>query len=462
MSGHKRATVSISQEEYDRLQEAESKLKNLPEPRVETRVIIQQQSSEVLRNGLAQLEQRQAAFDKMVCGMDSYIREVEHNTNQAMREVEARTIAEAQNYAGSLWNCFDQIISDQIRHFENVIEVNHRQNQEELAQISRQIRRAAGDNQRKREIAEEWFSAAEQFCYFINSNYAHEFFVPGRIEQLESQLNQCRHNLDVGLSEAVVVTAQQLYAAFSELRVDLERMQTEWLMLVQTAREVSTHELEQAQLCREITAIDLDGNPLPYDIATDYWTNGRLEEHIARVADIKQQLDAEFGLPDIFALRQLLDIDLPQFHRDLQDILFDGRVCALNSQLRINIADLVVRALQEQGFSLETSAYDQQDFRLGFGARLKNIEGNEVVLQVSPTGDMLGDNELDLQSIHGKNYTEHELRRRWYEVSRSLSAFGITVGQYEMVSPPVQRTARPPLIHGKHTGVRKPMQRSGM
>jgi hypothetical protein len=462
MSGHKRATVSISQEEYDRLQEAESKLKNLPEPRVETKVIIQQQSSQVLENGLSQLNQRQAAFEQMVLGMDGYVRQIEQNTNRAMLEVEARTLAEAQNYAGGLWNCFNQIIAEHVNHFETVIEANHRQDQEELAQISHQVRRAEEDIQRKRDIAEGWLSDAEQFCNFIKMNYSHDFFVPGRIEQLESQLIQSRHNLEVGLSEAVVVVAQQLYAAFSDLRVELERMHTEWLMLIQTAREVVTHELDQAQLCQMITAIDLDGNPLPFDISTDYWTNGRLAQYIDLMVDLKGTLDQGFDLPGSVTLRQLLDVDLPQYHRDLQDILFDARVSALNSQLRINIADLVVRALQEQGFSLEDSAYNGQDFRMGFGARLKNIEGNEVVLQVSPTGDMLGENELDLQSTFGNSYTEHELRQRWYEVSRSLSTFGIAVGQYEMVSPPTQSAARPPLIHGSRSRERKQVQRPGM
>ena len=90
----------------------------------------------------------------------------------------------------------------------------------------------------------------------------------------------------------------------------------------------------------------------------------------------------------------------------------------------------MVQALQEQGFSLQASEYESRDMRNAYEARLLNLEGNEVVVQVAPTGSQLGANELHLQSYDREVRTEHELQRRWYEVSRSLSQYGLEVGPF--------------------------------
>ena len=125
-------------------------------------------------------------------------------------------------------------------------------------------------------------------------------------------------------------------------------------------------------------------------------------------------------------------------NRKLEQIIFDARLKTINSQLRVNVADLVVQALQEQGFSLASSAYTDYDLRLGYGARLTNIEGNEVVVQVSPTGSGIGENELQIRSLDSEVKTEHELQRRWQEVSQSLAGYGMEVGRFERLKVPQQ------------------------
>jgi hypothetical protein len=94
---------------------------------------------------------------------------------------------------------------------------------------------------------------------------------------------------------------------------------------------------------------------------------------------------------------------------------------------------------------LSSSAYEEYDLRSGYGARLTNIEGNEVVVQVSPAGTEIGANELQIQSLDAEQKTEHELRRRWQEISQSLDGYGVHVGQYEQLDLP-QRQSR---SHGK-------------
>jgi hypothetical protein len=218
------------------------------------------------------------------------------------------------------------------------------------------------------------------------------------------------------------------------------------LLLYQAAFEAIDHLLDQACASRAIPAVDLDGCPLGYIIDTDYWAGGRLEQLIQRLSEIREQLCQPAETPGSDALYRLMEVELPEYRSSLEVVALDARINALNSQLRINIADLVVCALQEQGFSLEGFTYDQEDMRLGFGARLSNIEGNEVVLHVSPTGSQLGENELQIQSLDRQHRTEHELRRRWYEINRSLTAFGVAVGQVQQLDSTPARRPRAPLL----------------
>ena len=430
MSGYKRATVVISQDEYDRLKESEQKLRLIPDVREEALQTIRQQSQEAFQSNLTTIHQRQSDFETMLSGLDDQVQDLETATTRAILGCETRTSENVQNYAGSLWDHFDQALQEHARYFELTIAANHQLQQEGLNLLSRNVRRITENQEQKHQMAETWLNAADQFCQFIQANYAYQVFTPGQVEKLERQLNQAWQNLEIGLSEAVILNAQQLYTAFSDLRIELERLQNEWQMLLQAAWEAACQLLDQADVCEIVPAVDLDGNSLPFEIDVDYWSVGRLTLFKQEMSYVRDRLESDMDLPDSETLGHWLSIDLPQYSHALADILLDARINALNSQLRINIADLVVRALQEQGFALEGSDYAARDGRNTYEVQLTNLEGSQVQVQVAPTGQALGANELHLHSSDGEERTEHELQQRWYEVSRSLSRYGLEVGPF--------------------------------
>ncbi len=430
MSGFKRATVSISQEEYDRLREAEQALRALPKATGEAQERIADHSYTAFQAALREMEQRESSLRQMLAGMSDYVRDLEQNTSQALVQFETNAIAGMENYAGSLWGYYQQIIADHSREYTELITGNHRQYQRELGLLARRVRRLAGSQQQKKMFADQWLAAAEQFASFIRDNYAWQFFLPEKYNRLEQQLDQVRQNYAYGLSEAVIATSQQLYLAFSDLRVELERMQTEWQIAYTAVREAIDYLLHLAEQSRLVQAVDLDGNPLDYLVNVEYWTNGRLSEIEENISNLKFKLEDSEQPPDTETLSQWLATDLPAYHQMLGRIVLDARVAAINSQLRINIADLVVQALREQGFSLSNADYEASDMRLGYGVQLTNLEGSEVVVEVAPIGETIGDNELMISSHDNEQRTEHELVERWIEISRSLSSFGLDVGQY--------------------------------
>ena len=460
MSGYKRATVNIGQDEYDRLRQAESRLRELPQTPPPAVQQISQQSIDALNAGVEELRQRQAVFSRVMHGFEPAIRDLEANTNRALVAYEASAMKTIEGYAGCLWNHIDQVLDDYSSRFDASIKALHREQQDALAEVSRQVRRLAGDAERKYAIAEEWLAAATHISDFIQQQYAHEQFLPGRMDQLERQLEQVRQNLEMGLTEAVIVASQQLYLAFSDMRVELERLQNEWRLLYQTAWEAACHFVATAEACQDVMAVDLEGRDLPYKIDVNYWSGGRLGGLLDSGLRIRERMEDPAALPGTETFLQMLQTDIPSLYNALEETVLDARITALNSQLRINIADLVVQALQEQGFSLETSDYQASDMRLGFGARLSNMEGNEVVVQVDPAGEALGENELHIESLDSQARTEHELQQRWYEINRSLEAHGVQVGPFTQAAntprSPARAPNRPGTQPGRQVGVQNP------
>jgi hypothetical protein len=122
-------------------------------------------------------------------------------------------------------------------------------------------------------------------------------------------------------------------------------------------------------------------------------------------------------------LSEILEKAIPEAKQAVEDAVFHARLAILNSQLRINIADLVIEALQKQGYVLQQAEYAGSDQRMAYSAKVRNLEGNEIVIQVYPS-DLVGKNELHLVSLDRENRTEHELRQRSLEVTRSLGQHG--------------------------------------
>ena len=123
---------------------------------------------------------------------------------------------------------------------------------------------------------------------------------------------------------------------------------------------------------------------------------------------------------------------MPELRTRLADACFAARIEALNSQLRVNIADLVVQALSVQGFMLQGYAYEQNDWRASFQANLTGLDQSTVTVQVVPSGTEIGQNELHILSGDQPLRNQREMRQRWDEVEDMLVLSGLSVGECQV------------------------------
>jgi hypothetical protein len=423
MSGHKRATITISEDEYRRLHDAEMKLRFMPRKSAEP-TILHNQVQEAVLDHLEQVRLRQDEFHQMIGTLNSDIRSVESITGSAIIDQQVAFAQQLSTAVGDLWQQAEELLAQQATRFDALIVAEHQARQDELMLVQQSTTHLETSEYRRFHLADQWLQAAEEIDRFICDFYCHQQHAPGAVNHFETRLRQAIDNLADGAPEAALMQAQQVYLGLSELRIELEKRENEWNALYQAAWEGVSQMLEIARSSHTCAAHDLDGEELPVPIDVDYWSCGGLSRAIENLEDLALSLQ-----PDVIGtdeLSELLNKFLPQSRQTIEDAIYQARLAVLNSQLRINIADLVIEALQSQGYALQQAEYARNDQRMAYSAKVRNLEGNEIVIQVSP-GDVVGKNELHLVSLDREQRTEHELRRRSLEVTNSLGQHGLIV-----------------------------------
>jgi len=127
-------------------------------------------------------------------------------------------------------------------------------------------------------------------------------------------------------------------------------------------------------------------------------------------------------------------------------MIYEARLSALNSQLRMNIAETALQALETQGFTLSTAGYANQDMRAAFTADLESPDGSRVQIEVIPaqkTDEELS-NDLVMTTHHHHLKTEQEARLQWQELCRTLGQYDLQVSRPEILpTPPGAAVDRP-------------------
>ena len=311
MSGFKRATISISQDEYDRLRDAEGKLKSLPSPSVEVIQLVSDQSLDLLRSNLAEMEYRQARYQEFMNGLNESVQDIERSANERMVEMESQAANRLEEHIGSLRTDFELLLKEQEEKYaEFVLDLN-RQQQIQMANISGELDQIFQDQYQKECIAQGWLNSYANLFDFIQENYATGFFSPHIFLGFEQKLAQAETNFQNGFIDATLLESQQGFQELSQYRLDLEQKHNEWNFLYQAAWEAANQELIQIENSKYVPALDLDGIELPYLVDVRYWNPGELDELATNAAKIANKLLDHENLPDAATLKQWLNEYFP-------------------------------------------------------------------------------------------------------------------------------------------------------
>lgn len=373
MSGYKRATVRISEEEYRRLHEADMKRKF----------------------------REHARFEELASGLyDSFTRQSRRFRDKMQRRWE--------DYYQSL-NC-----------------------------VVRRLGEYEQREQAKEQSARQWLRQSVVFSDFIHQQFDHERFLPGRLSGIYGSLEFAQANLAQGFFEASIQQSQQAFRELSQLNAELETCVVEWEMEYEKVHRLINEIVARLGRSAEVAALGLHGEELDGKVDLEYWTNGQYSKLLSKSKEFLCLLEKDRPHITTEELKQISAELPPALTARFEALVYEARFNALNSQLRMNIAERALQALEAHGFTLGDSGYSNQDMRNAFTARLDSPDGSRVTVQVIPTAEADQElaNELVVITNHPHLKTEHEARLQWEELSRSLQQFELNVGRPEVRSAP--------------------------
>ncbi|SBW29073.1 hypothetical protein FDG2_6401 [Candidatus Protofrankia californiensis] len=176
-------------------------------------------------------------------------------------------------------------------------------------------------------------------------------------------------------------------------------------------------------------AVDAEGEELPdVPLDVDYWSHGALlwlRNEVTSTFDLAMD---EASPPSTEAMRELVEQRVPAFEQRLAGILEEAGPSQLGSQLRANIADIVVQTMIDNGFSLADATYGGDDYRNAFFAKVEHSDGGEVVVDVSPSA--VGPTACELKVLSfDRDSGSYEIRTaRALELAAALREHGLDTG----------------------------------
>ncbi len=427
MSGFKKVLVSISEEEYQRLREAEKSARTLQKESQDLQAQLREQSQYDLRAEYTRIEGRQQDFQATIQQLDEQVQQYEGDVARRFVQTEQNLLEQMQSSAGSLYDLLRESIQNWDAQYQQMASEESRLRQEQLHTIEQRLSQLSNRKAHTRQLACQWVEAVQTLQTFIQQNYPHDFFSPGEFERLERQANLALENIRQGAFEAGLTQAQQSYTQFSDFRLALEKTWSQWIHWLQVGREQARELYYLIEQSAEVAAIDMDSNLLPETINVDEWTDGKLSKLQQICIEQLDRLENEVEPLALVDLKICVEETLPSLHKRLERLIQEARMETLNAQIRINIADIVIQALEGQGFVLQDAGY-VNGARCEFSANVKSLDGSQVKVEVLPVSKAPGRNLLQLRSSDREQRSEHELRQRAREVGNALKQFGLRLG----------------------------------
>jgi hypothetical protein len=435
MSGYKHATVTISQEEYRRLQATDVKKRlkgftpvNAPE----------NGNDEVVRNLIQQLEERERDLQLSLASQ-------EHSPAQSDLGLLQEIVNQNTAYYENLISVFrsneidvQASINSLSNEFFQAMEFDRGLINQNLQSIVQEQSYYQENEYNKSIVAQQWLEGCFTLANFIQRQFDHERFSPSRFSHILRNLELAESNFSNGFFESSLQSSQQMYLELSDLNFELEQIFVQWQILFERTFVAVDEMIYQMVSNGKINAIGLQGEELPDLVDLNYWTKGRFHQLLEHTRQLSSNLVNDQNILTTEDLDRIYNQIIPVIRESFETMVYDARLSALNSQLRMNIAEKALIALENHGFFLDQSGYSDDDMRSQFNAHLACPDGSEVTINVLPNEKSAEElsNELIVVTSHPYLKTDHEAKLHWEELSQTLRHYNLIVGRPEVGTTP--------------------------
>jgi hypothetical protein len=432
MSGFKRTLVTISEEEYRRLYDAEDSLHHIRKVLPETLQKIQLENKSVLQDQYNDFLQRQQEYNQCINFFDQRLADMEVSNSRALLEQQESLLNTLEK---SQFEAQDALFST-LETNQQALEQRIQDNFTELDQINQVISNQAIDQESILQSAGSILSSALQLKEYILETYPPNLIDQPELDRIDDTCVSAQNNLQLSAGQAALVQAQNTYTRLSHVRVALEQQ----IDLLNATRRLALQKVNEVMALLEenqlITAIGPDGNELPDLVRVQDWDQGKWQQYHEYLSSIIAELKADQGGYSMEYYTKLIETMVPDFEKRIEKLVTQVRLAVINSQIRVNIADTIIQAMLLQGYELKTHAFLNNNFFNGYEAVLKGANQANLTLRVMPVTNILGQNDVQIESHDAALRSEHELKQRAKEILSSISRYGLDVGEIKIEAAP--------------------------
>jgi hypothetical protein len=432
MSGYKHATVTISQEEYQRLHDTAMKSKLRDFTKLQS---TDSGKDETVLNLIQQLEARERQLQDLLNSTDEPSDIIDGEILQSIAEQNAVSYRQIIQTLRDANLEFHESIDNLSDNFRQELQNDRETNLQYLQNLISAQAYTQNKEYAREQAAEFWLNRCGLLAGFIQTQFDLERFTPGKFEKIIRNLSYAENNLAQGFSESCLQVSQQMFLELTDLNLELEQHYLQWQTFFADTYS-SLNEMIAQMNCNEvICALGLQGEELPNSISLEFWTNGRYHQLLDHCQQLARYMIQDQNILSLNDIQRIYSQILPSIRETFEKIIFDARLNALNSQLRMNIAEKAFEALENHGFVLDESGYSNNDMRSQFNAHLECPDGSQVLIQVLPTEETTEAlaNDLVVITTHPFLKTEHEARLRWEELSQTLNRYNLRVSRPQIL-----------------------------
>jgi len=304
------------------------------------------------------------------------------------------------------------------------VENRIRQQEKEARDLKEQVAAILAEARQKKETAHKFFVDLTEILADTNS-LPHSRFAPGKLAAIGRHVEDARRNYEGNMPEASLSTAQQAYWDLADLRDEVLKKQREFILVYQEALREARLLLEEARANRKYQLeLGQGADRQTLALEVDHWTQGELSAFEKNLKALEGQLLSGEHTLSTDQVKEVL-AKIENMKPGLKEIVERARQNILASQLRVNMAEIIVEALQGQGYALEDAAYEGGDERRAYTAKVRNIAGSEVVTVISPVQDAVGINAVSIHSYDATYVDDTTLKQRAQEITSILNEAGL-------------------------------------
>lgn len=297
------------------------------------------------------------------------------------------------------------------------------QQQNEINNIKQDVQRIFDREHMNRETASAFIDDLKRQIKEAETQLPHEKFAPGEIARLKDRIAIAESNLN-SMEQAAIAGAQAVYVNLVTLRQKIINKEQEFAIYHSTALEAARGLFENIRKNRKV---ELEEGA--EEVEVNYWTNGKFHELEKEIESLVDKLVSDKANLSLESIKQTL-AELEEKNAEQDKLIEEAIERVISSQLRAEMGDVVVDALEQEGFSLVESGYEKEDQRKIYLVKIKNIAGTEIVAAIIPD-DATNTNTLSINTRDSRILNEAATVERMEEINRILGESGMHVGKTE-------------------------------